>query len=142
MVRRQLFDLRIIAKSSAAYGAVSVAITGLYAFVITAADAIFPEIGVDARSVQVAFLFLAILAVYPLRDRMQGLVDTFFDRDRARYRSALREISEAMVSMLSQTEISDRISVAVTETMGARSAMVLLVDESEKVLVHERAVSA
>ena len=135
MVRRQLFDFRIIAKSSAAYGAVSVAITGLYAFVITAADAIFPEIGVDARSVQVAFLFLAILAVYPLRDRMQGLVDTFFDRDRARYRSALREISEAMVSMLSQTEISDRISEAVTETMGARSAMVLLVDESEKVLV-------
>ncbi|MEE2674226.1 MAG: ATP-binding protein [Myxococcota bacterium] len=135
MLRRQLFDFRIIAKSSAAYGAVSLAITGLYAFVITSADAIFPEIGVDARSVQVAFLFLAILAVYPLRDRMQRLVDTFFDRDRSLYRSALREISDAMVSMLSQREISDRIAVAVTETMGARSAMVLLVDESEKALV-------
>ena len=79
MLRRQLFDFRIIAKSSAAYGAVSLAITGLYAFVITFADALFPQIGVDARSVQVAFLFLAILAVYPLRDRMQRLVDTFFD---------------------------------------------------------------
>jgi signal transduction histidine kinase len=135
MVRRQLFDFRILAKSSAAYGAVSLAITGLYAFVITSADAIFPEIGVDARSVQVAFLFLAILAVYPLRDRMQRLVDTFFDRDRSRYRSALREISEAMVSMLSQREISDRILVAVTDTMGAQSAMVLIMDESEKLLV-------
>ena len=135
MLRRQLFDFRIIAKSSAAYGAVSLAITGLYAFVIASADAIFPQIGVDTRSVQVAFLFLAILAVYPLRDRMQRLVDTFFDRDRSRYRSALREISEAMVSMLSQREIADRILVAVTDTMGSESAMVLIMDENEKVLV-------
>ncbi len=134
MVRRQLFDFRFLARSSAAYGAVSLGITGLYAFVITFADAIFPRIGVDARSVQVAFLFLAILAVYPLRDRMQRLVDTFFDRDRSRYRSALREISEAMVSMLSQREISDRILVAVTDTLGAESAMVLIMDESEKAL--------
>ena len=134
MLRRQLFDFRIIAKSSAAYGAVSLAITGLYALVITSADAIVLQLGVDARSVQVAFLFLAILAVYPLRDRMQRLVDTFFDRDRSRYRSALREISDAMVSMLSQREISDRILVAVTDTMGAESAMVLIKDESEKLL--------
>ncbi len=134
MVRKQLFDFRFIARSSAAYGAVSLGITGLYAFIITFADAIFPQIGVDARSVQIAFLFLAILAVYPLRDRMQRLVDTFFDRDRSRYRSALREISEAMVSMLSQREISDRILVAVTDTLGAESAMVLIMDEGEKAL--------
>ena len=134
MVRKQLFDFRIIAKSSAAYGAVSLAITGLYAFIITFADAVVPQFGVNIRSVQVAFLFLAILAVYPLRDRMQRLVDTFFDRDRSRYRAALREISEAMVSMLSQREISDRILVAVTDTMGAESAMVLIMDESEKLL--------
>ena len=37
----------------------------------------------------------------PLRERMQRLVDNFFDRDRSRYRLAVREISEAMVSMLS-----------------------------------------
>jgi signal transduction histidine kinase len=134
MVRKQLFDFRVIAKSSAAYGAVSLAITGLYAFIIVLADAVVPQFGVNVRSVQVAFLFLAILAVYPLRDRMQRLVDTFFDRDRSRYRVALREISEAMVSMLSQREISDRILVAVTDTMGAESAMVLIMDENEKAL--------
>ena len=134
MLRKQLFDFRIVAKSSAAYGAVSLAITGLYAFIITLADAVVPQFGVNVRSVQVAFLFLAILAVYPLRDRMQRLVDTFFDRDRSRYRAALREISEAMVSMLSQREISDRILIAVTDTMGAESAMVLIMDESEMAL--------
>jgi signal transduction histidine kinase len=42
---------------------------------------------------------------------------------------AVREISEAMVSMLSLSEISDRILVALTDTMGVERAMVLLVDD-------------
>ena len=44
---------------------------------------------------------LAILLFNPLRNRLQRLVDRFFDRDRVAYRVAVREISEAMVSMLS-----------------------------------------
>jgi len=60
---------------------------------------------------------------------MQALVDNFFDRDRAQYRVAVREISEAMVSMLSLTEIADRILIALTDTMGVERAMVLLVDD-------------
>jgi signal transduction histidine kinase len=65
---------------------------------------------------------------------MQNLVDRFFDRDRAAYRVAVREISEAMVSMLSLSEIADRILVALTDTMGVGRAMVMLVDERGKLL--------
>ena len=90
--------------------------------------------GLNVRSVQVAFLFLAILAFDPLRNRMQRLVDGVFDRDRSRYRVAVREISEAMVSMLSLREIGDRILVALTDTMGVERAMVLLFDEGDRVL--------
>jgi signal transduction histidine kinase len=135
MLRKPLIDLRIVAKSSAAYGAVTLIITGVYAFIIAFADAVVPQFGVNVRSVQVAFLFLAILAVNPLRDRMQRLVDRFFDRDRSRYRSAVREISEAMVSMLSLREISDRILIALTDTMGVGRAMVLLFDDSNRMLI-------
>ncbi|MCA9509979.1 MAG: GAF domain-containing protein, partial [Myxococcales bacterium] len=134
ILRRQLFDFRIVARSSAAYGASTLAITGLFAFLITFADTLVDLFGVDERSVQVAFLFLAILAFDPLRDRMQRLVDQLFDRDQSRYRSAVREISEAMVSMLSLGEISDRILIAVTETMGVDRAVVLLIDERDRVL--------
>jgi hypothetical protein len=134
MLRKQLFDFRIVAKSSAAYGAATFTITGLFAFMITFADELIARFGVNVRSVQVAFLFLAILAFNPLRERMQGLVDRLFDRDRSRYRQAVREISEAMVSMLSLNEIGDRILVAVTDTMGVGRAMVLLFDEGDKVL--------
>ena len=134
MVRRQLFDVRIAAKSSAAYGAATLAITGIFAFMITFADELVTRYGVNVRSVQVVLLFLAILAFNPLRERMQRLVDGFFDRDRSRYRLAVREISEAMVSMLSLREIGDRILAALTDTMGVSRAMVLLFDEGDRVL--------
>jgi hypothetical protein len=100
IVRRQLFEIRVVAKSSAAYGASTLAITGVYAFLITFADAVVTRFNVNAHSpwFSIAFLFGAILAFNPLRDRMQALVDRVFDRDHALYRRAVREISEAMVS--------------------------------------------
>ena len=134
MLRKQLFDFRIAAKSSAGYGAATLAITGVYAFAITFADTVVSLFDLNMRSVQVVFLFFAILAFNPLRDRMQRLVDQLFDRDRSRYRLAVREISEAMVSMLSMREIGDRILVALTDTMGVSRAMVMLFDEDSRVL--------
>ncbi|MBW2272870.1 MAG: GAF domain-containing sensor histidine kinase [Deltaproteobacteria bacterium] len=134
MLRKQFFELRLLARSSAAYGAATLAITGLFAFMITFADQAVLRLGVTVRSAQVVFLFLAILAFNPVRERMQRLVDGVFDRDRSRYRTAVREISEAMVSMLSLREIGDRILVALTDTMGVSRAMVLLFDENDRVL--------
>jgi signal transduction histidine kinase len=132
IVYRQLFDLRNVARSSAAYGAASIAITGAFALLITFADTLVADFGVSTRSAQVALLFVAILLFNPVRNRMQSLADGFFDRDRAAYRLAVREISEAMVSMLSLGEIADRILVALTDTMGVERAMVLLVEDEER----------
>ncbi len=136
IVRRRLFDIRGLARSSAAYGAATLAITGLFAALITFADAAFRALNVNADSpiFSVTFLFFAILAFNPLRDRLQALVDRIFDRDRAGYRTAVREISEAMVSMLSLEEVSDRLLLAVTDTMGVERAMVLLLAEDERAL--------
>ena len=80
------------------------------------------RLDISFRWFQVTFLFFAILAFNPLRNRLQALVDRFFDRDRETYRVAVREISEAMVSMLSLSEIADRILVALTDTMGVERA--------------------
>jgi signal transduction histidine kinase len=134
IVYRQLFDLRNVARSSAAYGIASIGITGAFALLITFADSLVAGFGVSTRSAQVALLFIAILLFNPVRDRMQSLADRFFDRDRAAYRVAVREISEAMVSMLSLGEIADRILVALTDTMGVERAMVLLVEDEERTL--------
>jgi signal transduction histidine kinase len=136
IVRGRLFDVRGVARSSAAYGVATLAITGIFASLITFADTAFRQVNVNASSpwFSVVFLFFAILAFNPLRNRLQSLVDRVFDRDRAGYRSAVREISEAMVSMLSLNEISERLLLAVTETMGVERAMVLLLDDEERKL--------
>ena len=134
IVRRQLFDVRDLAKSSAAYGAATLGITGAFALVITFADTLVTGFGVGERGAQLGLLFVALLLFDPVRRRMQALVDRFFDRDRAAYRVAVREISEAMVSMLSLNEIADRILVALTDTMGVDRAIVLLADEDGRAL--------
>ena len=136
IVRGRLFDVRNFARSSGAYGVATVAITGLFAALITFADAAFRRFNVNSESplFSVVFLFLAILAFNPLRNRLQALVDRMFDRDRAGHRDALREISEAMVSMLSLGEISERLLLAIHETMSSSRSMVLLLDETTRVL--------
>ena len=136
IARNQLFEIRGVARSSAAYGAATLAITGLFALLITFADTLFGRFNMNASSpwFSVTFLFFAILAFNPLRDRLQALVDRMFDRDRAGYRDAMREISEAMVSMLSLDEVVDRLLTAVTEGMGTERAMVLLLDDASQQL--------
>ena len=61
IVRRQLFDIRGVAKSSAAYGAVTLAITGVFAFLITFADA-------RSRALQRQRVSLVLGVVPVLRD--------------------------------------------------------------------------
>ncbi len=134
IVRGQLFDIRNFARSSAAYGAATLAITGLFAAIITFADAAFRRFNVNAESplFSIVFLFFAILLFNPLRNRLQALVDRVFDRDRAGYRDALREISEAMVSMLSLGEIGERLLLAIHDTIPVSRSLVLLLDESTR----------
>ena len=50
IVRNQLFDIRIVARSSLGYGVATLAITGLYALVVTSADAAVADFNVNARS--------------------------------------------------------------------------------------------
>jgi len=134
ILRRKPFEFRMVAKSSAVYGAATLVITGIFAFLITFANAVAGRLDVSFRWFDITFLFLAILAFNPLRERLQSLVDRIFDRDRQGYREAVREISDAMVSMLSLPEISDRILMALTETMGVERAMVLLLDDEARSL--------
>jgi signal transduction histidine kinase len=128
IVRRDLFDLRVVARSSAAYGAATLAITGVFAALITLATGALRRANVDARTPMFSLIFIpvAIFAFNPLLRRVQRFVDDVFDRERRAYRRAVREISEAMVSMLSAKEIVERILIAVTDTMGVERALVML----------------
>jgi len=129
-------SLRILSRRQAANRSIissaTLAITSVFALIITVADVVASRIEISSRWFEVVVLFFAILAFNPLRNRLQALVDRYFDRDREAYRVAVSEISEAMVSMLSLPEIADRILIALTDTMGVDMAMVMMVDEQSK----------
>jgi signal transduction histidine kinase len=136
IVRRDLFDLRVVARSSAAYGAATLAITGVFAALITLSAGALQRVDGHARTpiFSLVFIPLAIFAFNPLLRRVQRFVDDLFDRERRAYRRAVREISEAMVSMLSAKEIVERILIAVTDTMGVERALVMLHAEAGEAL--------
>lgn len=135
MVRKQLFDFRLAARSSATYGVASLVVTGGFALLVTFTDEIVLLSGVTARWIQIVALFLAILAFNPVRARIQKIVDRFFDRDRARYRAAVGEVAEALVSVSSLSEVRERILTVLTEVMGVRRAMLMFIDaDSERVV--------
>ncbi len=136
MRRNTLLEIGAAAKTKASYGLMSLAVTALVGLLITFANAAVSgfDFGTSEYWYSVGYLFIAILIFNPVRSRLQEFVDRVFDVDRTKYHLAVGEVSDAMVSMLSVREIVNRILVALTDTMGVRRAMVLLLDEEKLAL--------
>ncbi len=139
--RQNLLEISAEARSQATYGFISVSVTLLVALLVTFANASVSgfDFGTRAYWYSVGYLFLAIIIFNPVRARLQSFVDRVFDRDRARYHRAVGEVADAMVSMLSIREIVQRILIVVTDTMGVRRAMVLMLDEEKQSLIEAAA---
>ena len=139
IVKKELFDIRHLARSSVAYGAATLAITGSLRARRGRGRrrAASSCTGTHARPrFTLVFLFFAILAVNPLRRSLAGRSSiALFDREQGRYRQTVREISEAMVSMLSIQEIVERIVRALSDAMGVERSMVLLISDDEHALL-------
>ena len=58
MLRNNVFDLRGLARSSAAYGFATFTIVVLFAFTITSVDGLIARYGVGVRSAELVLLFL------------------------------------------------------------------------------------
>ncbi len=134
--KKNLFELRQVAKTSASYGAASLSITGLFALLIYFSYSVVFGTNLQKRSawIEGVFIVFAILLFNPVRMRLQNLVDRVFDHNRARYRRAVKEVSDALAAMISIQEIVRRILWTLTEAMGIERAMVLLFDEQRKEL--------
>ena len=79
------------------------------------------------------FLFFAILAFNPLRNRLQNLVDRLFDRDRGRYREAVREhLRGDGVDAVAVRRSASASCSRSPDSMGVERAMVLLLDEESR----------
>jgi serine phosphatase RsbU (regulator of sigma subunit) len=125
IVRFQLLDVRVVVRRSLLYTLTTAALTGLYALVLAAANALARTRGLSQSRYFPLFFALLVVALFdPLRRRLQGPVDRFFFRDMVDARRAMEELSEALVREFSVERLERWLTGRLGEVM--KLAWVLL----------------
>jgi two-component sensor histidine kinase len=108
ILRYRLFDLDIIIHRSLVYGALTVLLMGLYLVLVPLLTFAFQRLfnrGDDTVVVFLATLSIA-MAFFPLRRRVQRLIDRTFYRTRLDPQKLLPEMSERLASSIEPTELA------------------------------------
>jgi signal transduction histidine kinase len=134
IAKHDLFDIDRIIRQSFVYALLSVVLTLLYAGAVELSSAVLPE-SETPRHTLVGALFVVLLAFVfePLRRRLQRVVDRAFYRGGPDYRATVREVSEAMTTLLDLDEVVGRVTSVVTQDMFLTSASVCLLGEDDTV---------
>ncbi|HZJ72047.1 MAG TPA: adenylate/guanylate cyclase domain-containing protein, partial [Planctomycetota bacterium] len=126
-VRYRLFDATVVIRRSVVYTALAALITGAYALVIAAANAVLAQADlVRSPWFSGAFMFLVVLAFNPLRERVRRAVDRMFFRERSDAAHTMQALARGMRSLLDLDEITRRLTTTIESAMHVRGARLLL----------------
>jgi len=99
IVRFQLLDIRVILRKGLLYTLTTAVVTGLYALGIAFFNSWFSGTAVAAsRFFPLVFALVIVLLFEPLRRRIQGPIDRFFDAERSSLQRAMVEMGEALTA--------------------------------------------
>lgn len=118
IVKHKLFDIDVILEKALTYGLLTTAVGGIFALTVLGFNVAFAKYGGWQNPAFFVILsgFL-VLALNPLKNRIQDLVDLTFFRRKYDYRGTVEEVSYAMTSLLSLEKIVDKIIGIVETTM-------------------------
>jgi signal transduction histidine kinase len=129
IVKHNLFDIDEIIRKGLAYAAITGAVGGVFGIAIIGSNLVLADYGGWKHPAAfIAPFILTILALNPLRTRIQDIIDTAFFRKRYDSNKTISELSAAMVSILSIDEIANKIISTITETMFLSSGSLFLLD--------------
>ncbi len=129
IVKHNLFDIDEIIRKGLAYTVLTGVTGGVFGIAIIGSNLFLADYG--GWKHPAAFIvpaILTILALNPLRTRIQDIIDTAFFRKRYDSNKTISELSAAMVSILSIDEIANKIISTITETMFLSSGSLFLLD--------------
>ncbi len=128
-VRYRLFDATVVIRRSVVYTMLAGVITGAYALLLAAANALAAQSDL-ARSgwFSAAFMFVVALVFNPLREWVRRAVDRTFFRERYDYARTIQALARSMRSLLDLDEITRRLTSTIESAMHARSARLVLDD--------------
>ncbi len=126
-VRYRLFDATVVIRRSVIYTGLAGLITGAYALLLAAANALLAQADLTRSPwFSAGFMFLVALLFNPLRERVRRAVDRTFFRERSDYVQAMRALARSMSSLLDLDEITRRLTTTIESSMHVRSARLLV----------------
>lgn len=134
ILKHKLFDVDVIIQKTMLYSTLTAVVVGVFALLVVGFNVAFAEQG--GWKNPAFFLVLSaflVLALNPLRNRMQSILDNAFFRKRYDYDKTISDLSDAMTSILNIEEIASKIVNTITETMFINSVSLFLFDQSTNV---------
>lgn len=118
IVKHKLFNIDVIIEKTLTYGLLTGAVGCVFALMVLGFNLAFAKYGGWRNPGFFVILsgFL-VLALNPLKNRIQEVVDLTFFRKKYDYRRTVEEVSYAMTSLLSIDKITDKIISVVESTM-------------------------
>ena len=130
IVKHKLFDIDVIIEKALTYGLLTGAVGGIFALTVLGFNVAFAKYGGWKNPAFFVILsgFL-VIALNPLKNRIQDLVDLTFFRKKYDYRGTVEEVSYAMTSLLSLEKIIDKIIGIVESTMFSNPVSVFIYNQ-------------
>ncbi len=132
MVRYRFLDATLIARRAILYAISTAVIVGVYLFLVVRLDQLVQRAtGIDTPVFQALILVVALVLYQPLLAKTEELLEGVLLAERTDYRSALRSLSEQIVTRLDSTELGQLVVTALRECLLTdRLALVRLDDSS------------
>jgi len=127
VLQHDLLDIGFLIRKGIIYSSLTGLLTGLYAFSIVILGMLFKEIDISESYIFPVSLFLVIVFVFtPMKEKVQIIIDRVFFKGKYDYQKTLRDVSQAMTSILDMGEIVDRIINTILNSMHVSIVSVML----------------
>jgi len=130
IIKHKLFDIDVIIQKTITYGLLTGTVGAVFALMVLTFNMAYAQHG--GWKNPAFFLIMSsflVLALNPLKNRIQGIVDLTFFRKKYDYRRTVEEVSYAMTSLLSIDMIIDKIISVIESTMFSSPVSVAIYNE-------------
>ncbi|MBW1842537.1 MAG: GAF domain-containing protein, partial [Deltaproteobacteria bacterium] len=125
--KHDLLDMGILIKKSLVYSLLTALLTFMYAFVVIVADKMFKDSHFsESIYFPILFFFLITFLFGPLKTATQALIDRFFFKDKYDYQKTIKDVSQMIVSVLDQEEVTRRLLDTVVGAMRVGNGVIFL----------------
>lgn len=128
ILRYRLMNIELIVSRTAFF---IITVSLIFAFHIAFVAALQSRFGYFASSVLSIILIIFVFSFTPLREKIQGVVDSLIFRGRYDYQKVLREASKALVTILDLDQLLDYFIKIIVQNIGVRRVALFLVEEEK-----------